>query len=143
MRKYFGTDGIRGRAGKFPITADFFTKLGFAAGKVLTQEISLNKKPIVVIGKDTRVSGYMLESALEAGFSAAGVNVYLTGPIPTPAIAFLTKVLRAQVGVVISASHNLYEDNGIKLFSGEGKKLDDHIEAKIEKLLDTTKNLDS
>ncbi|MDA0941209.1 MAG: phosphoglucosamine mutase [Proteobacteria bacterium] len=143
MRKYFGTDGIRGRAGKYPITVDFFTKLGFAAGKVLTNHKELTVKPKVIIGKDTRVSGYMLESALEAGFSAAGVDVYLTGPIPTPAIAYLTKTLRAQIGVVISASHNLYHDNGIKFFSSQGLKLDDQIELEIEKTIDSIENLDS
>jgi phosphoglucosamine mutase len=143
MRKYFGTDGIRGRAGKFPITVDFFTKLGFAAGKVLTKDNQSSSKPKVIIGKDTRESGYMLESALEAGFSAAGVDVFLTGPIPTPAIAYLTKALRAQIGVVISASHNLYQDNGIKFFSSNGFKLDDEIELKIEKTIDGIENLDS
>ena len=143
MRKYFGTDGIRGRAGKFPITVDFFTKLGFAAGKVLTKDNKSSSKPKVIIGKDTRESGYMLESALEAGFSAAGVDVFLTGPIPTPAIAYLTKALRAQIGVVISASHNLYQDNGIKFFSSNGLKLDDEIELEIEKTIDGIENLDS
>ena len=143
MRKYFGTDGIRGRAGKFPITVDFFTKLGFAAGKVLTKDNQSSSKPKVIIGKDTRESGYMLESALEAGFSAAGVDVFLTGPIPTPAIAYLTKALRAQIGVVISASHNLYQDNGIKFFSSNGLKLDDEIEFEIEKTIDGIENLDS
>jgi len=143
MRKYFGTDGIRGRAGKFPITVDFFTKLGFAAGKVLTKDNQSSSKPKVIIGKDTRESGYMLESALEAGFSAAGVDVFLTGPIPTPAIACLTKALRAQIGVVISASHNLYQDNGIKFFSSNGLKLDDEIELEIEKTIDEIENLDS
>lgn len=143
MRKYFGTDGIRGRAGKFPITVDFFTKLGFAAGKVLTKDNQSSSKPKVIIGKDTRESGYMLESALEAGFSAAGVDVFLTGPIPTPAIAYLTKALRAHIGVVISASHNLYQDNGIKFFSSNGLKLDDEIELEIEKTIDGIENLDS
>ena len=143
MRKYFGTDGIRGRAGKFPITVDFFTKLGFAAGKVLTKDNQSSSKPKVIIGKDTRESGYMLESALEAGFSAAGVDVFLTGPIPTPAIAYLTKALRAHIGVVISASHNLYQDNGIKFFSSNGLKLDDEIELEIEKSIDEIENLDS
>jgi phosphoglucosamine mutase len=143
MRKYFGTDGIRGRAGKFPITVDFFTKLGFAAGKVLTKDNKLTSKPKVIIGKDTRESGYMLESALEAGFSAAGVDVFLTGPIPTPAIAYLTKAMRAQIGVVISASHNLYQDNGIKFFSSNGLKLDDQIELEIENTIDGIESLDS
>jgi len=143
MRRYFGTDGIRGRAGKFPITVDFFTKLGFAAGKVLTKDNQSTSKPKVIIGKDTRESGYMLESALEAGFSAAGVDVFLTGPIPTPAIAYLTKAMRAQIGVVISASHNLYKDNGIKFFSSNGLKLDDEIELEIENTIDGIENLDS
>lgn len=143
MRKYFGTDGIRGRAGKFPITVDFFTKLGFAAGKVLTKDNQSTSKPKVIIGKDTRESGYMLESALEAGFSAAGVDVFLTGPIPTPAIAYLTKALRANIGVVISASHNLYQDNGIKFFSSNGLKLDDEIELEIENTIEGIKSLDS
>jgi phosphoglucosamine mutase len=143
MRKYFGTDGIRGKAGKYPISSDFFLKLGYAAGKVLTRHVANNKIPSVVIGKDTRVSGYMLESALEAGFSAAGVNVYLTGPIPTPAVAFLTKALRSEVGVVISASHNPFHDNGIKFFSHEGKKLDDQIEKEIESFLDSLKEIES
>src|SRR6056300_1801422 len=125
MRKYFGTDGIRGRAGKFPITVDFFTKLGFAAGKVLTKDNQSSSKPKVIIGKDTRESGYMLESALEAGFSSAGVDVFLTGPIPTPAIAYLTRSRKADFGVIISASHNPYDDNGIKFFSTKGLKLSD------------------
>lgn len=135
-RKYFGTDGIRGKTGKHPITAEFFIKLGYAAGAVLTKSWKNKKKPAVVIGKDTRISGYMLESALESGFSAAGVDVFLTGPIPTPAIAFLTKSLDAQIGVVISASHNSFEDNGIKFFSDLGLKLSDSVELEIESLLD-------
>ena len=135
-RKYFGTDGIRGKTGKHPITAEFFIKLGYAAGVVLTKSWKNKKKPAVVIGKDTRISGYMLESALESGFSAAGVDVFLTGPIPTPAIAFLTKSLDAQIGVVISASHNSFEDNGIKFFSDLGLKLSDSLELEIESLLD-------
>ncbi|MDC6484506.1 phosphoglucosamine mutase [Methylophilaceae bacterium] len=135
-RKYFGTDGIRGKTGKHPITAEFFIKLGYAAGAVLTKSWKNKKKPAVVIGKDTRISGYMLESALESGFSAAGVDVFLTGPIPTPAIAFLTKSLDAQIGVVISASHNSFEDNGIKFFSDLGLKLSDSLELEIESLLD-------
>jgi len=135
-RKYFGTDGIRGKTGENPITPEFFVKLGYAAGIVLTRSCKNKKKPIVVIGKDTRISGYMLESALESGFSSAGVDVLLTGPIPTPAIAFLTKSLGAQIGVVISASHNSFEDNGIKFFSDLGVKLPDNIELQIEALLD-------
>ena len=135
-KKYFGTDGIRGKTGEYPITPEFFIKLGFAAGKVLTKSWNNKKKPAVVIGKDTRISGYMLESALESGFSSAGVDVFLTGPIPTPAIAYLTKTLKAQIGVVISASHNSFEDNGIKLFSELGLKLSDETELEIEALLD-------
>lgn len=126
--KYFGTDGIRGQVGKSPITADFVLKLGWSVGQVL-RERGGNK---VVIGKDTRISGYMFESALEAGLSAAGIDIYLLGPIPTPAIAYLTGTLRAQIGIVISASHNQYLDNGIKFFSDEGIKLNDGFEEKIE-----------
>lgn len=126
-RKYFGTDGIRGRVGENPITPEFVLKLGWAVGKVLA-----NGRNKVLIGKDTRISGYMLESALEAGLSAAGVDVHLLGPIPTPAIAFLTSDLGAQAGIVISASHNPYYDNGIKFFSHDGTKLADSIELKIE-----------
>lgn len=125
--KYFGTDGIRGKVGKKPITPEFILKLGWAVGKVLA-----NGRNKVLIGKDTRISGYMLESALEAGLSAAGVDVHLLGPIPTPAIAFLTSDLGAQAGIVISASHNPYYDNGIKFFSHEGTKLADSIELQIE-----------
>jgi phosphoglucosamine mutase len=135
-RKYFGTDGIRGKTGEHPITPEFFIKLGYAAGIVLTKSWSNKQRPAVVIGKDTRISGYMLESALEAGFSSAGVDVLLTGPIPTPAIAFLTKSLGAQIGVVITASHNSFEDNGIKFFSDLGLKLSDEVELEIEALLD-------
>ena len=126
-RKYFGTDGIRGKVGEYPITPEFVLKLGWAVGRVLA-----NGHHKVLIGKDTRISGYMLESALEAGLSAAGVDVYLLGPIPTPAIAFLTTDLGAQAGIVISASHNPYYDNGIKFFSHEGTKLADDIELQIE-----------
>lgn len=126
-RKYFGTDGIRGKVGEYPITPEFILKLGWAVGRVLA-----NGHHKVLIGKDTRISGYMLESALEAGLSAAGVDVYLLGPIPTPAIAFLTTDLRAQAGIVISASHNPYYDNGIKFFSHQGTKLADDIELQIE-----------
>lgn len=135
-RKYFGTDGIRGKTGEYPITPEFFIKLGYAAGIVLTKSWNNEKKPAVVIGKDTRISGYMLESALESGFSSAGVDVLLTGPIPTPAIAFLTKSLGAQIGVMISASHNSFEDNGIKFFSDLGLKLSDTVELEIEALLE-------
>lgn len=135
-RKYFGTDGVRGRVGTVPITPDLVMKLGYAAGKVLTQAESSNGKPTVLIGKDTRISGYMLEAALEAGFSAAGVDVMLAGPMPTPAIAYLTRALRLSAGVVISASHNPYDDNGIKFFSASGNKLPDTVEANIESALE-------
>ncbi len=133
-RQFFGTDGIRGVVGQDPITPDFFIRLGFAIGSILVKN-NTDKKikhPSVVIGKDTRVSGYMLESALEAGFIAAGVNVYLTGPMPTPAIAYLTKALRSQAGIVISASHNPFPDNGIKIFSEAGEKLPDAFEKEVE-----------
>ena len=133
MRKYFGTDGIRGTVGVFPITPDFALRLGYAAGKVLGK---MSKKPAVIIGKDTRLSGYLFESSLEAGFSYAGVNVYMAGPIPTPAIAYLVSALRLSAGIVISASHNPYTDNGIKIFSGDGTKLPDSVELAIEKELD-------
>ena len=135
-RKYFGTDGVRGRVGKSPITPEFVMRLGYAAGKVLANSESTNTKPTVLIGKDTRISGYMLEAALEAGFAAAGVDVMLAGPMPTPAVAYLTRALRLSAGVVISASHNPYQDNGIKFFSGAGNKLPDHVEASIEAALD-------
>jgi phosphoglucosamine mutase len=135
-KKYFGTDGIRGKVGNSPITAEFFVKLGYAAGVVLSRINKRSKKPTVIIGKDTRISGYMLESALEAGFSSAGVNVLLTGPIPTPAIAYLTRSGTADFGVVISASHNPYDDNGVKFFSSKGLKLSDEIECEIESLID-------
>jgi phosphoglucosamine mutase len=135
-RKYFGTDGIRGRVGDAPMTADFVLRLGWAAGRVLAARDGSKDidapHPLVLIGKDTRVSGYMFESALEAGFSAAGVDVGLLGPIPTPAVARLVRELGAQVGVVISASHNPYFDNGIKFFSADGRKLPDDIEIAIE-----------
>lgn len=133
-RKYFGTDGIRGTVGQHPITADFMLKLGYAAGKVLTHNTKVKKR--VLIGKDTRVSGYMFESALEAGLIAAGVNVDMLGPMPTPAIAYLTRAFRASAGIVISASHNPVADNGIKFFSADGFKLDDNIELEIEALID-------
>ena len=132
---YFGTDGIRGKFGEAPITPQFALALGFAAGKVLKQ-IRQNKKPIVVLGKDTRLSGYILESALQAGLNAAGVYVHLLGPLPTPAIAHLTRALHADAGIVISASHNPYFDNGIKFFSNEGKKLSDELQHAINQELD-------
>jgi phosphoglucosamine mutase len=131
-RKYFGTDGVRGKVGKFPITPDFALKLGWAAGKILATQGS--KK--VLIGKDTRISGYMLESALEAGLAAAGLSAAFTGPMPTPAIAYLTRTFRAEAGIVISASHNPYYDNGIKFFSAVGEKLPDEVEEAIEAMLD-------
>jgi phosphoglucosamine mutase len=136
-RKYFGTDGVRGRVGEHPITPQFVMHLGFAAGKVLASgDHSRGERPGVLIGKDTRISGYMLESALEAGLIAAGVDVYLAGPLPTPAVAYLTRALRLQAGVVISASHNPFEDNGIKFFSANGTKLPDATEHAIEAALD-------
>jgi len=138
-RKYFGTDGVRGRVGVAPITPDFVMRLGYAAGRVLAgidTQAGKGARSTVLIGKDTRISGYMLEAALEAGLSAAGVDVLLTGPMPTPAVAYLTRALRAQVGIVITASHNPFEDNGIKFFSAEGAKLPDAIELAIEAELD-------
>jgi phosphoglucosamine mutase len=136
-RKYFGTDGVRGKVGVDPITPDFVMRLGYAAGKVLAgiQRRGLDR-PGVLIGKDTRVSGYMMESALEAGLSAAGVDVLLVGPMPTPAVAYLTRALRLSAGIVISASHNPYDDNGIKFFSGDGAKLPDATETAIERELE-------
>ena len=131
-RKYFGTDGVRGKVGSFPITPDFALKLGWAAGKVLASQGS----KMVLIGKDTRISGYMLESALEAGLAAAGLSAAFTGPMPTPAIAYLTRTFRAEAGIVISASHNPYYDNGIKFFSAKGTKLPDEIEEAIEAMLE-------
>lgn len=139
-RKYFGTDGVRGRVGEVPITPDFVMRLGYAAGKVLAvageRAAALSgragNRPAVIIGKDTRISGYMLEAALESGFSAAGVDVLLCGPLPTPAVAYLTRALRLSAGIVISASHNPFEDNGIKFFSADGDKLPDAVEAQIE-----------
>ncbi|MEZ5578703.1 MAG: phosphoglucosamine mutase [Candidatus Competibacteraceae bacterium] len=130
-KSYFGTDGIRGRVGEYPITAEFVLKLGWAVGRVL-QTKGFNK---VVVGKDTRISGYMFESALEAGLSAAGVNIALLGPMPTPGIAYLTRTLHACAGIVVSASHNPYYDNGIKFFSRDGQKLPDAVEERIEELL--------
>jgi len=132
-RKYFGTDGIRGRVGEFPITPEFMLRLGWAAGQAFKRDGQRNS---VLIGKDTRLSGYMFESALEAGLSAAGVDVKLLGPMPTPAIAYLTRTFRASAGIVISASHNPHHDNGIKFFSPAGTKLDDALETEIEKWLD-------
>ncbi|MDK9724340.1 MAG: phosphoglucosamine mutase [Sterolibacteriaceae bacterium MAG5] len=141
-RKYFGTDGVRGRVGKGPITPEFVLRLGYAAGTTLVNREHLRghanegEHPAVLIGKDTRISGYMLEAALEAGFAAAGVDVMLCGPMPTPAIAYLTRALRLQAGVVISASHNPYDDNGIKFFSAQGTKLPDAVEMDIEARLE-------
>ena len=133
QRRYFGTDGIRGRVGDGAITPEFVLKLGWAVGRVLAKE-KINRR--VLIGKDTRISGYMFESALQAGLSAAGVDVYLLGPMPTPGIAYLTRTFHAQAGIVISASHNHYHDNGIKFFSAEGTKLPDEVELEIEAMLD-------
>lgn len=133
MKKYFGTDGIRGKVGEYPITADFLLKLGWATGRVFAQE----GHGFVLVGKDTRISGYMFESALEAGLASAGVDTHLLGPMPTPGIAYLTRTLRARAGIVISASHNPYYDNGIKFFSVAGTKLPDDIEHKIEHYIDS------
>lgn len=138
-RKYFGTDGVRGKVGELPITPAFALKLGWAAGKVLVRE----GQSSVVMGKDTRLSGYMLESALEAGLSAAGISVRLLGPMPTPAIAYLTRAFHASAGIVISASHNPYYDNGIKFFGADGKKLPDAIEADIEAMMDQELTIDN
>lgn len=138
-RKYFGTDGVRGKVGEYPITPEFVMRLGYAAGKVLATSdwhLAAGERPTVLIGKDTRISGYLLESALQAGLIAAGVDVYLAGPIPTPAVAYLTRALRLQAGVVISASHNPFEDNGIKFFSASGSKLPDETELAIEAEMD-------
>ena len=132
-RKYFGTDGIRGHVGEAPITPDFMLKLGWAVGQVFKRD---GQRNMVIIGKDTRLSGYMFESALEAGLSSAGCDVRLLGPMPTPAIAYLTRTFRAAAGIVISASHNPHYDNGIKFFSADGVKLDDRVEAEIERWLD-------
>jgi phosphoglucosamine mutase len=139
MRKYFGTDGIRGRVGQAPITPDFVLRLAYCAGKVLSRADVApphRDRPAVLIGKDTRISGYMLESALESGLSAAGVDTLLVGPMPTPGVAFLTRALRLSAGVMISASHNPFEDNGIKFFSADGMKLPDEVESEIESLLE-------
>jgi phosphoglucosamine mutase len=136
-RKYFGTDGVRGLVGVTPITPDFVMRLGYAAGKVLAKgSTGASGRPTVLIGKDTRISGYLLEASLEAGFSAAGVDVMLAGPMPTPAIAYLVRALRLQAGVVISASHNPFQDNGIKFFSEHGTKLPDAVELEIEEAID-------
>ena len=132
-RRYFGTDGIRGTVGASPITPDFMLRLGHAVGRVLKRD---NQRPTVVIGKDTRISGYMIESALEAGFASAGLDVLLSGPLPTPGVAYLTRALRLDLGVVISASHNAYPDNGIKFFSAGGTKLPDDWEHAVEAALD-------
>lgn len=132
-RKYFGTDGIRGTVGQSPITPDFVLRLAHAVGRVLKRS---EERPVVLIGKDTRISGYMLESALESGFNSAGVDVVLLGPLPTPGVAYLTRAQRASLGVVISASHNPYADNGIKFFSAQGNKLPDEWEAEVEAALD-------
>src|SRR5215510_15253540 len=126
-RKYFGTDGVRGRVGDLPITPELVMHLGYAAGD----------PPAVLIGKDTRISGYMLESARQAGLSAAGIDVYLSGPLPTPAVAYLARALRLQAGIVISASHNPFEDNGIKFFAAGGDKLPDSVEQEIERRLES------
>ncbi len=137
-RRYFGTDGVRGRVGEAPITPEFVLRLGYAAGATLVsrEHLPAGERPAVLIGKDTRISGYMLEAALESGFSAAGVDVMLCGPMPTAAIAYLTRALRLQAGVVISASHNPYDDNGIKFFSAQGTKLPDAVEQEIEARLE-------
>ena len=141
-RRYFGTDGVRGHVGEAPITPELMLKLGWAAGRTLasadggTRAERAGERPGVLIGKDTRISGYMLEAALEAGLSAAGVDVYLCGPLPTPGIAYLTRALRLAAGIVVSASHNLYDDNGIKFFSSAGAKLPDDVEAAIEERMD-------
>ena len=131
-RRYFGTDGIRGKVGVPPMTVEFVMKVGWAAGKVLSRE----NKGTVVIGKDTRISGYMFESALEAGLAAAGLNVILLGPMPTPAVAHLTRACRASAGIVISASHNPFYDDGVKFFNANGFKLPDETELDIEELID-------
>ena len=135
-KKYFGTDGIRGEVGVPPIVPDFMLRLGYAAGKVLIRHAKSNERQRVLIGKDTRVSGYLLEAALESGFSAVGVDVTLCGPMPTPGVAYLTKALRLSAGVVISASHNLYQDNGIKFFTAKGDKFSDAFEREIEQELE-------
>ena len=136
-RKYFGTDGIRGKVGVAPITPDFVLKLGWAAGRVLARHSQGSRtRNLVIIGKDTRISGYMFESALEAGLVAAGLDVTLLGPMPTPAVAYLTRTFHAAAGIVISASHNPFDDNGIKFFSSRGTKLPDELEREIEAEMD-------
>ena len=140
-KRYFGTDGIRGRVGQFPITPEFILKLGWAAGKVLARHAG-DARRLILIGKDTRISGYLFESALEAGLISAGVDVGLLGPMPTPAIAYLTRTFNAQAGIVISASHNPHADNGIKFFSSEGRKLPDEIEHEIEAQLDEAMSIE-
>src|SRR5256884_7286492 len=134
-KNYFGTDGVRGRVGEPPITPELVLRLGYAAGRVLAAESARRRgeTPAGLIGKDTRISGYLMEAALEAGLSAAGVDVYLSGPLPTPAVAYLTRALRLFAGIVISASHNPFEDNGIKFFSSAGAKLPDSVEDAIER----------
>src|SRR5256885_12283829 len=136
-RNYFGTDGVRGRVGEPPITPELILKLGWAAGRTLAGADGAKgaERPSVLIGKDTRISGYLLEAALESGFSAAGVDVYLCGPLPTPGIAYLTRALRLSAGVVVSASHNPFDDNGIKFFSAAGAKLPDEVESTIERMM--------
>src|SRR5207244_6505696 len=138
-KTYFGTDGVRGRVGESPITPELVLRLGYAAGRVLAAESAgrPGETPAVLIGKDTRISGYLLEAAHEAGLSAAGVGVYLSGPLPTPAVAYLTRALRLSAGIVISASHNPFEDNGIKFFSGGGAKLPDAWEHEIERAMES------
>ena len=137
LKKYFGTDGIRGAVGNDPITPDFMLRLGYAAVKVFskTHASEAAGRTKVLIGKDTRLSGYMLESALQSGLAAAGVDVLLTGPLPTPGVAYLTRVLRLSAGIVITASHNPYQDNGVKFFSAQGNKLSDVVEFQIEQYL--------
>ena len=136
-RTYFGTDGIRGTVGQAPITPDFMLRLGHAVGRVLKRQLAKGtRRPTVIIGKDTRISGYMIESALEAGFASAGVDVLLSGPLPTPGVAYLTRALRLDLGVVISASHNPFGDNGVKFFSARGEKLPDEWEHDVEHMLD-------
>ena len=137
-RKYFGTDGVRGLVGQYPITPDFALKLGWAAGRAMASQGNAS----VVVGKDTRLSGYVFESALESGLSAAGVSVRLLGPIPTPAVAHLTRAFHASAGIVISASHNPYYDNGIKFFGADGKKLSDAVELEIEAWMDREMTID-
>ncbi|MDR0458581.1 MAG: phosphoglucosamine mutase, partial [Burkholderiaceae bacterium] len=135
-RSYFGTDGVRGTVGQYPVTPDFVLRLGHAAGRALRRGAPDDARPAVLIGKDTRLSGYLLESALESGLISAGVDVVLLGPIPTPGVAYLTRAQRASLGAVISASHNPHTDNGIKFFSAQGSKLPDAWEEEVEALID-------